>query len=458
MHAYRTSTKIKLGLILAAILIAAISLFYTNALADRVTEQEQAAVRLWVRAIEYQAQTNVLNPHTANYDEISRVLDEAESRGLIDDQEARRLGDAVNWAKTMPPTEELDFVFNEIIEPARFNVPAIITDSLTGSLVVWRNVKDDSSFTTVETERRLLGLVEQFDEENTPIRFEYQDGQVQYVHYGDSELARLIRWFPPIQLGFVALFILVGYLGFSYVRRSEQSNLWVGMAKEAAHQLGTPLSSMIGWIELLRLQREDDAEVMVVADELETDVERLRRVADRFEKIGSVPELSAMPLSPVLEHVADYIRRRIPKSGPNVSLDLYVPSELGARLNRQLFEWVIENLLKNALDAMDGNGQIIVEARREGHDAVIEVRDTGRGIERTAQRHIFRPGFSTKRRGWGLGLSLARRIVVQYHGGSLLLKESRPGAGTTFEIRLAAVDQSEIEPSSQDGSLLGATA
>lgn len=436
MKAYRTSVKIKLGLIVAAIVIAAASLVYTNRLANRVTAQEQEAVRLWVRAIEYQAQTTVTNPYLSEFESLPRALDEAMTAGVLPDTLVKRYGDALNWARTMPPTEELDFVFNEIVEPARFSVPAIITDAAMETIVANRNVVDEGVL-TIDT-ARVLQLAADFDEINEPIEFVYYGGEVQYVHYGESELARLIRWFPPIQLGFVALFILVGYLGFSYVRRSEQSNLWVGMAKEAAHQLGTPLSSMIGWIELLRLQHEGDEQAETVAVELERDVERLRRVADRFEKIGSVPELRPTRLAPVLETVADYMRRRIPRSGPRVALDLYVPSNLAADLNPDLFEWVIENLLKNALDAMDGDGQIIVEATREGGEARIEVRDTGKGIERAAQRHIFRPGFSTKKRGWGLGLSLAKRIVEEYHGGSLALAESRPGVGTSFVITLKA--------------------
>ena len=440
MQAYRTSVKIKLGLIAAAIVIAAASLLYTNILANRVTEQEQEAVRLWVRAIEYQAQTNVLNPYLSEFEQMRGLLNDGEGRGQLPDSLATRYAEALSWARSMPPTDELDFVFNEIIEPERFSIPAIITDSLTGGVVVWRNVEEDSTAAFEETEARLLKLAADFDEINEPIRFTYYGGEVQFVHYGESELARLIRWFPPIQLGFVGLFIFVGYLGFSYVRRSEQSNLWVGMAKEAAHQLGTPLSSMIGWIELLRLNHEGDAEAETVAAELERDVERLRRVADRFEKIGSVPELRPTRLAPVLEGVADYMRRRVPREGPRVSLDLYVSSNLAADLNPDLFEWVIENLLKNALDAIERDGQIIVEATRKGADVHIEVRDTGKGIERSAQRHIFRPGFSTKKRGWGLGLSLAKRIVEQYHGGSLTLAESRPGSGSTFLITLRAAE------------------
>src|SRR5690606_32263170 len=191
---------------------------------------------------------------------------------------------------------------------------------------------------------------------------------------------------------------------------------------------------------LLRLHHEGDAQAETVADELEQDVARLRRVADRFEKIGSVPELRPTRLLPVLEGVADYIRRRIPREGPRVTLDLYCPRDLAADLNPELFEWVVENLLKNALDALEGDGQIVVEAARRGGEARIEVRDTGKGMDRATARHIFRPGFSTKKRGWELGLSLARRIVEEYHGGSLALAESTPGVGSTFLFTLRAVE------------------
>jgi signal transduction histidine kinase len=341
----------------------------------------------------------------------------------------------------MPPSDELDFVFNEIIEPAGFSVPAIITDSLLTTVVTFKNVDVDSSEGEEAVRAELLALARAMDEETPPIRFEYVAGTVQFVHYGESALARMIRVFPYVQLLFVSLFVLVGYLGFSYVRRSEQSLLWVGMAKEAAHQLGTPLSSMIGWIELLRLQHEGDAEIEGVADELEHDVARLRRVADRFEKIGTAPVLAPLPLAPVVERVADYMRRRIPQEGRHVSLDVFVPTELRAWLNVELFEWVIENLLKNALDAIEGDGHIAVEARRAGPGVRIEVRDTGKGIERSVQRMVFRPGFSTKRRGWGLGLSLARRIVEEYHGGRLELAESRVGVGTTFAITLRTAEE-----------------
>ena len=445
MKAYRTSVKIKLGLIVAAVLIAVASLLYTNLLANRVARQERAAVQLWARAIEYQARTNMTNPYGDTFESLGGLLEASDVRSQLSDSVAARYAEALGWARAMPPSDELDFVFSEIVEPARFSVPAIITDSLSSEVRVWRNVDVDSLASFEDQQAQLQPLAARFDEINEPIRFEFYGSEIQYLHYGESELARLIRWFPPIQMGFVALFILVGYLGFSYVRRSEQSNLWVGMAKEAAHQLGTPLSSMMGWIEMLRLRAKGDTETMAAANELERDVERLHRVADRFEKIGSHPELHPALLAPVLENVADYVRRRIPQMGRHVTLDLSVDDSLSAQLNPDLFEWVIENLSKNALDAIEGDGKIVIEAKRRDADVWIEVRDTGKGIERSAQRHVFKPGFSTKRRGWGLGLSLAKRIVEEYHGGSLILVDSVPGRGTTFGISLHPADSSATD-------------
>ncbi|HYE95484.1 MAG TPA: HAMP domain-containing sensor histidine kinase [Rubricoccaceae bacterium] len=435
MKAYRTSVKIKLGLIVAAVAIAVASLAYTNALADRLQAREQEAVRLWARAIEYQAQAVLGNPYYETFEALSRAVES----GDVPVAEADSFEAALEWARSMPPSGELDFVFNQIVEPARFNVPAVITDTAITMVTSARHVDVDSTAGEAEITLQLLARARAFDEVNEPIRFAYYGGQVQLVHYGESDLSRVLRWFPFVQLGFVALFIFVGYLGFSYVRRNEQSSLWVGMAKEAAHQLGTPISSMIGWIELLRLQREDDPVVGEVTDELERDVDRLRLVADRFSKIGSRPELSPTDLAAVIEHVAGYIRRRIPESR-HIRFDVQVPGGLVVRLNAELFEWVVENLLKNALDAIEGDGRISITARREGSGVVVEVRDTGKGMDRATARHIFRPGFSTKKRGWGLGLSLAKRIVEDYHGGTLALKETRPGGGTTFCITLRAAE------------------
>jgi len=438
VNAYHTSSKLKLGLILSAVLIAVASLWYTNDLANRLMRQEREAIQLWARAIEYQAQVEVENPYQEQFARMELLLGEI-ARLPAAPASVDSLRRALRWARAMPPSDEINFVFNEIVQPERFNVPAIITDTLMTRVGPSRNVSVDSTRSREEIEAHLLREAVRMDAIHPPIRLELGDGlDVQLIHYGESETVRSLRWFPFWQFLFVGLFILVGYLGFSYVRRSEQSNLWVGMAKEAAHQLGTPISSMMGWIELLRSGETGLNET--VADELEKDVGRLHRVADRFEKIGSVPVLEAQPLAPVIESIADYMRRRMPWAGHGIRLAVNVSPDLVVRLNRELFEWVIENLLKNALDALEGEaGTITVTGyftpNRTG-SVTIDVSDTGKGIERSAARHIFRPGFSTKRRGWGLGLSLARRIVEEYHGGTLTLADTRPGQGTTFRITL----------------------
>lgn len=413
MTAYRTSTKIKLGLIVAAVAIAVASLVFTQRLADRVERQDAEAVELWARAVEFQSRAALRD---------------------LDDGAASDSRDA----------DGLDFVFTQIVEPARFSVPAVITDAEGTVAVAWRHVPgvpDDAR--GADAQRRLLDLAARMDARNAPIRLNVAPGLVQVVHYGDSPLARMIRWFPFVQLGVVALFVLVGYLGFSYVRRSEQAGLWVGMAREAAHQLGTPLTSLIGWTELLRLGA-DGLPPAQIAEELDRDIERLQRVAHRFEKIGSTPDLTVQPLAPVLDRVADYVRRRLPQSAP-VALSVEAPADLQAALNAELFEWVVENLLKNAMDAMEGapappgGHRIAVRAALGDDGPVVDVRDTGRGMDRATARHVFRPGFSTKRRGWGLGLSLARRIVEDYHGGTLAVAGTRPSGGTTFRIELPPV-------------------
>lgn len=440
MNAYRTSAKIKLILIAAAVLIALSSLWYTDNLANRLMQQEREAVSLWVTAQEYLAGIQVFNPHQDTFDSLE---DELVAQGLM----TPAIDRALSWAHSMPSSDEIDFVFNEIVEPRRFSVPAIITDSAMTVVYTYRNVEIDSTLSDTEIQQDLLNQVRRFGSIHEPLVLELGPGlPPQLIHYGESDTVRALRIFPYAQLLFVALFVLVGYLSFSYVRRSEQSNLWVGMAKEAAHQLGTPLSSIMGWIELLRMEGTVSPEE--AAAELEKDAARLTRVADRFQKIGSEPERTPQPLAPILDSVGDYIRRRLPQSGKQVTLTIQAPDDIRVNVNRELFEWVIENLLKNALDAMDGpTGAIEVTAgrtsgnlRRTKSTITIDVKDSGRGIERNAHKMIFRPGYSTRTRGWGLGLSLARRIVQDYHNGSLTLAASRPGEGSTFRIIIAEAD------------------
>jgi len=259
------------------------------------------------------------------------------------------------------------------------------------------------------------------------------------VHYGESILITRLRWLPYIEIVIAALFIFVGYIGFSYIKRSEQSNIWVGMARETAHQLGTPLSSMMGWVEILKLRPQPESKLTDTIAEMENDLLRLNKIADRFSKIGSKPDLREEDLSDVIKGVLVYFQKRIPQMGKRVELVAEPGEEVRAKINRELFEWVLENLVKNGLDAMeDGKGRISFQISRQNGAPVIDVTDTGKGIDAAYRKDIFRPGFSTKKRGWGLGLSLSKRIIETYHRGKLTVKESKLGVGTTFRIRLRA--------------------
>ena len=465
MKAYNVSVNLKLGLIAFAMLIAVASLWYTNRFVDRLREREQSIIELWAGAYTQldEAQAQSINPYVAELSALDDVLtqlmaskaaaeDTLLARTSVAELEAFRR--AVYWAQGMPPAGELNFISNAIVFPNQFEIPAIITDSLEARrFVFWRNVPVpiDSALERFSAEdslralRRLEALQAEMDATYAPIPIDLSfPGEAgaqrrQFVHYGESYLVRELRIFPYVQLLFVGLFILVGYLGFSYVRRSEQSSLWVGMAKEAAHQLGTPISSLMGWTELLQsgaLEKEQEAEALA---EVKNDILRLGRVTNRFSDIGSKPKLEVMPLAPVISATADYMRRRIPQGRGRVDLDVHVPPDVQAPLNAELFEWVIENLVKNALDAIEGQeGRIAITARRTDGRLHIDVKDTGKGIDRRQWKNVFRPGYSTKKRGWGLGLSLAKRIVEDYHGGALTLAHSRPGHGTTFRIELPA--------------------
>jgi signal transduction histidine kinase len=449
MKAYRVSAKLKIGLILFAIVIAVVSLAYTHQLVNRLKDREQSVVRLWANALVQlpKAQLQSVNPYQAELSEIQSRLRAMPSAG--ESSSADRLPallEAISWAQSMPPASELSFIMDDILVPNAFDIPAIVTDDRTGEILSWRNLHGlDSAGNSLSSRDsvRMRSRIADMDSTYAPIPIEItfpgmpEVGLKQQVHYGESQMVRELRWYPYIQFLFVGLFILVGYLGFSYVRRSEQSSLWVGMAKEAAHQLGTPISSLMGWTEILRSDAIGVDQRRDAVDEVEKDVERLKRVASRFSDIGSMPRLSVESLESVVGSTVDYMQRRLPRKGKDVQLVVDMEPGLKVPLNPELFEWVVENLLKNALDALEGGeGRIEVRARREGEQVHVDVEDTGKGIDRREWKFIFRPGFSTKTRGWGLGLSLAKRIVEDYHGGELILLQSRPGHGSTFRISI----------------------
>lgn len=251
-----------------------------------------------------------------------------------------------------------------------------------------------------------------------------------YIYYGQSLLLQRLAWFPYVQLGVVTVFLLVALLALLSTKRAEQNKVWVGLTKETAHQLGTPISSLMAWMAVMREIHPDDA----LIDEMEADVRRLEMVAERFSKIGSAPKLHPETVGPIVERVAEYIARRIPKS-VKLTVDLRDESEL-IPISAPLVEWVVEVLCKNAADAMPGVGQIGINGGKVGDRYVIDVADTGKGIERKHHKTVFRPGFTTKQRGWGLGLSLAKRIIEEYHHGRIYVLRSAPGEGTVFRIEL----------------------
>ncbi len=330
---------------------------------------------------------------------------------------------------------DLGFLLTEVIQGIDF--PVIYTDS---EMIPQFCLNINTAYDTLrvlspEITEKLKTHLEDLDSENPPIPISYQGIALGYFHYGVSPIIKKLRWLPYIEIAAAILFILIGYIGFSQIKKSEQRYIWVGMAKETAHQLGTPLSSIQGWIELLG---EDATQLNKALKEMDLDVKRLGKVALRFSKIGSVPILKSENISDILSGVAKYFRKRLPQLKKKVTIieDYHISPQV--KINRELFEWVIENLVKNAIDAIeDENGIIRIKIQQEDKNFVsIEISDTGKGINSRDKTEIFKPGFSTKRRGWGLGLSLAKRIVEDYHGGKLYISETRIAKGSTFKILL----------------------
>lgn len=361
------------------------------------------------------------------------------SHGLISDlknEEQTKMG---VWAEAMrsltsaDETTDLNLVLRVIND--NHTIPVIVTDEK-GRVTTSRNLRlryhtsRDSVKQVNEALARLkagghsmriaLGTDEVGDTHATAL----------YIYYGQSLLLQRLAWFPYVQLGVVTVFLLVALLALLSTKRAEQNKVWVGLTKETAHQLGTPISSLMAWMAVMRETHPDDA----LIDEMEADVRRLEMVAERFSKIGSAPKLHPETVGPIVERVAEYIARRIPKS-VKLTVDLRDESEL-IPISAPLVEWVVEVLCKNAADAMPGEGQIGISGGKGGDRYVIDVADTGKGIERKHHKTVFRPGFTTKQRGWGLGLSLAKRIIEEYHHGRIYVLRSAPGEGTVFRIEL----------------------
>ena len=371
------------SLAIIAIAIVSASIFYSNFLAKKIANDEKQKIEQWVEAVN---ETN--NVNTSSTILSSKVLTENNK-----------------------------------------DIPMIVVNEK-DSIMDFYNL---DSFNIGHNTGYLQKKLKEFKDANAPIIWKnpFNIKQHNLVYYGESFLLKQIRYFPIVQLIVVALFIIVTLIAISTRNKSTQNQVWAGMAKETAHQLGTPLSSLQGWVEMLK-EKEGNEKIGI---EMSKDVERLKLVSDRFGKIGSTPQLEETDILPQVQDMLAYIKRRAPEK-VSFSINTNGQDQVPALINAPLFDWVIENLLKNALDAMDGQGAINIEIKNETTQVWIDIKDTGKGITRKNIAHVFKPGFTTKKRGWGLGLSLSKRIIEQYHKGELYVKQSEPGKGTTFRIVL----------------------
>ena len=401
------SANIKVGLLVTSVAIVLGSLLYAHQLVTQLKQREYLVAKLFSDAFKYNANA-VEPPDDSLYRMITKYVQSSEVPVIVTDNHDIpnvRHFDQTNW-----------------------------------------NVPYDSTLDSAHQVAYLREQMREMDQDYHPIAVFYHDPATgkdiiaQYVHYGNSLILGKIESLPFVQLLLGALVVFIGYLSFSYLKRSEQSNIWVGMAKETAHQLGTPLSSLLGWSELLRLSAESPEEVFKITGEIDRDIERLNRIAVRFSKIGSTPDLKPQNVVQIIADVMHYFEGRMPQLRKTTRLELDSDDdEIVLPLNRELFEWVMENLIKNAYESIerpDGLIKISIHHSHRGDGVVIDVADNGKGIESRKKNDVFRPGYSTKKRGWGLGLSLSRRIVQEYHHGRLIVRESSPGKGTTFRIRL----------------------
>ena len=336
------------------------------------------------------------------------------------------------WAEAMrslnSADEYTDLTLVLTVLNSNSTIPVVVLDR-EGEVQDYRNIplREES---TEEQMRAVKRKAQSMMDAGRVIRVYLSSTDYMEICYADSLLLRRLAWWPYVQLGLVFVFVVVAIFALLSSKRAEQNKVWVGLSKETAHQLGTPISSLMAWQEMLRETYPDDE----LLPEMGKDVERLQRIAERFSKIGSLPELRPESLNEVLSAVTQYISRR---ASNRVRLTCTVPQQpLIVPMCSSLFEWVVENLCKNAIDAMDGQGSITLTASTEGALAVVEVADTGKGIPKNKFRTVFTPGFTTKKRGWGLGLSLAKRIVEEYHHGRIYVKNSEVGRGTTFRIEL----------------------
>ncbi len=495
MNIYSKKQQWKIWLVIAAVVIVGVSLWYANLLVNKIAKEERVKVKLWADATQKKANlvkytnelfnkikvderkkvelwaeaTRQLSYELSDYGFVLKVVSDNTTVPVILADEngspitSRNLDSTKEndkeylkqqmkaMAAVQTPIEiniykgqknylyykdsrlfsELKSVLDDLVKSFisevainSASVPVIYTDS-TKSIVIASNV--DSL--KIKDPAFLKATLAEMASQNQPLEVEFGDGSKSYIFYKESVLLTQLKYYPYIMLVVIGVFLLIAYVLFSTARKMEQNQVWVGMAKETAHQLGTPLSSLIAWLEYLKTKGLDES----TAVEIEKDLNRLQMITERFSKIGSVPVLDYVDLVKVLEDAIGYMKLRTSK---NVSFTLNpgTGTSFFAKLNVPLFEWVIENLIRNAVDAMNGNGAITITLYDQMQYVYIDIADTGKGIVKSKFKTVFEPGYTTKKRGWGLGLSLTKRIIEMYHAGKIFVKNSDPQKGTTFRI------------------------
>lgn len=387
MSVFSYKRRWKLFLLIGAMAIGAFTLWYTNRLTDELKDGELRKIEQWAEAI--------------------KVL-----------------------SSTEPGSENHSMNLVNMVISNNTTIPVILADTL-DNVLSYNNISTPSDNLDEYIHQELLEM----KSKHQVITIDLGGNEKQYLYYNDSTLLYKLSWFPIIQLLVVAVFILVAYMAFSGARRAEQNQVWVGMAKETAHQLGTPTSSLLAWIDLLKLKTSETP----LIEEMNKDVSRLKMIADRFSKIGAHPELIPTNLPLLVNNTLDYLKAR---SSKQVSFELQnkVGEDIWVGINSVLFEWVIENICKNAIDAMEGKGTITIVLQQQKKSIQIDISDTGKGINRKMFKTVFEPGFTTKKRGWGLGLTLVKRIVEEYHHGKVFVASSQLGVGTNFRILLKSIN------------------
>ncbi len=497
MSIYNQKQRWKLGLAAFALLIIIASLWYTRNLVKKISRNEKEKVELWAKAVQkkanlvkftnelfekiktgerikaelYAEATKQLSADAQDVSFVLKVLQENTSVPVIltDENDNIQISRNLDSAKEKDPAylkEQLQ-IMKDLYQPVEINVYKgikqklyhkdsrvfsdikLVFDSLIKSFitevavnsaavpVIYTNNTQDKILAVgkidsiqINTPEKLKQKIAELSSENTPIQVDLGEGTSDYIFYAPSELLTQLKYYPYVQFGVIGLFLIIAYILFSTARKAEQDQVWVGMSKETAHQLGTPLSSLMAWNEHLRSMGVDES----IINEMQQDVKRLNTITDRFSKIGSQPTLVPSNINQVLTESVEYLKNRTSK---NTSYTLKLPEEtLMVHLSVPLFEWVIENICKNAVDAMEGKGEIEVALIDVPEGLFVDISDTGKGIPKSKFKTVFEPGYTSKQRGWGLGLSLCKRIIEIYHNGKIFVLKSEINKGTTFRIAL----------------------